>query len=105
MAITPTYAYVEMADGTQHAQRVLLADKLQLERTSKVRQWDSEKDAITTNVFMAWAALKRTGLYKDTYEAFIGGDCADIFLTTDKPADEPEDDDPLNPTQPAMQND
>lgn len=105
MSITPTYVHVEMSDGTQHVGRVLLVDRTLLERTAKMRKWDMEADGITTNIFTAWAVMKRLGLYTDTYEKFSGGDCIDLFVTNDKPADEPADDDPLNPTEPAMPKD
>lgn len=104
MSITPTYVHVEMSDGTQHTARILLADRMALERTAKIRKWDMEADAITVNTFSAWAAMKRMGLYTDTYEAFSGGDCIDLFVTNDKPTDEPADDDPLNPTEQATPN-
>lgn len=103
MSITPTYVHVEMSDGTQHTGRILLADRLQLERTAKVRKWDMEADGITVNLFSAWCVMKRTGLYTDTYEKFAGGDCIDLFVTNEKPAEEPAEDDPLNPTEPATQ--
>lgn len=103
MSITPTYAHVELSDGTQHVTRILLADRLKLEKTAKVRQWDMEADGITVNAFTTWAALVRAGLYKNSYETFVAGDCVDLFVTNEKPADELAEDDPLNPTGPATQ--
>lgn len=101
MSINPTYANVEMSDGTQHAVRILLADQVRMEGTAKRNKWDLEADQITVNTFVTWAAMKRAGLYTDTYEAFVGGDCLDLYISKGHP----EADDAMNPTEPATQSD
>lgn len=105
MAITPTYANVEMADGTQHSVRILLADQVRMEGTAKRNKWDMEADQITVNTFVTFAAMKRSGLYTDTYDKFVGGDCVDLYISKGTPETDEDDEDRLNPTEPATQND
>lgn len=52
-------------------ERIIHADKIALERTAKARNWVVEKNFATTNAFLAWAVLKRTGDYVGSFEEFL----------------------------------
>lgn len=63
--------YYEDQDGTEHGPyRITLADKLQYEKTAKVRKWDAESDAITSDAFLVWHASKRAGAHDLSFEDF-----------------------------------
>lgn len=72
MAIKPTYASVELADGTIFDDvRVTYADRVRYETTAKARGWRSEEKPATASGFLAFAALKRAGLIDLSYDTFI----------------------------------
>lgn len=66
-----TFASFELLDGTKGDDiRVTLKDKLQYERTAKVKKWNPEKDFFSFGAFLAWHASKRDGLHDLTFEDF-----------------------------------
>ena len=70
--ITPVYAAVEMSNGFGWEDvRIILADRLALEKTAKARGWDVEHHPQQAASFMAWAALTRLGEYSETFEHFL----------------------------------
>lgn len=72
MALKPTYANVELTNGTTHEDvRITYADRLSLEKTMKAQGWNGEKQPFTTSGFLAWAALSRLGLYEGDYRTFL----------------------------------
>ena len=75
----------EMADGTVHDKvRVTMQDRLRLERAARNNDWElgSARNAPSTNAFLAWAGLQRTGAYDGTYEQFTSTDAVDVFVQT-----------------------
>lgn len=66
-----TFASVELEDGTEFTDvRVTLQDKLQFERTAKVKKWDAQENFFTFAAFVAWHATKRAGLHSLPWEEF-----------------------------------
>ena len=66
-----TFASFELQDGTAAEDvRVTLADKLQFERTARVKKWDAQENFFTFAAFVAWHATKREGLHTLTWEQF-----------------------------------
>lgn len=65
------FAEFELADGTKgEGIRIILKDKLQYERTARVKNWNPEKDFFSFGAFLAWHASKREGLHELTFEDF-----------------------------------
>lgn len=66
-----TYGAFELADGTEHKDiRITLQDKLQHERTARLKKWDIEKEAFRTTAFWVWHAAKREALHDLSWEEF-----------------------------------
>lgn len=63
--------------------RIGLKDKLQLERTARVRSWEPEKDVFTTTAFLVWHAAKRLGHTELSYDDFVK-DVEDAQLSFDE---------------------
>lgn len=91
MALKAMYADIELANGTTHTVRVLLADKLAFERTARVHGWTEEKDPVTSNLFLGWAAAKRSGITKASFDDFKNDECVDFLLHNETPAGETDD--------------
>lgn len=69
-------------------------DRVRWDMTAAQKKWPSLGDAPFLGVtFMAWAAMRRLGLYSGTFEQFWEHDCVDTKA-------EAEDDEP-DPTQTA----
>lgn len=65
-------ATAELVDGTVLGPvRVLHADKLRLEKTARSRGWQVSEQFATTNAFLTWAALTRSGDVTVPYEGFL----------------------------------
>lgn len=85
------FAEFELADGTKgEGIRIILKDKLQYERTARVKKWDPEKDFFSFGAFLAWHASKREWLHELTFEDFT--DKAIEATVTGENADEVTDD-------------
>lgn len=86
------FAEFELEDGTKgEGIRVILKDKLQYERTARVKKWNPEKDFFSFGAFLAWHASKREGLHDLTFEDFV--DQAIEATLTGEDADELNDED------------
>lgn len=72
--------------------RIGMKDKIQLERTARVRSWEPEKDVFTTTAFLVWHASKRLGHTALSYDDFMK-EVEDAQLTFDD--DEQAEVDPL----------
>lgn len=92
MAMTKLYAEIEFATGNTTTVRVLLADKLLYETTARKHDWTFDPNSLTGQVFLAWAAAKRTGKTTATFEEFRDSQAVDVFLTNDAPAGETDED-------------
>lgn len=88
---------VLMTDGTEHTVKLAIADQLQWSRTSRTRKWDTGDELLAT-IFMAWHALKRSGAYTGTWEAFEN-DAAWVAEDSEDDGETPEPED--RPTIPA----
>lgn len=85
------FAEFELEDGTKgEGIRIILKDKLQYERTARVKKWDPEKDFFSFGAFLAWHASKREGLHELTFEDFT--DKAIEATVTGETADEVDED-------------
>lgn len=84
MAITKLYAQIEFADGREEDVRVLLADKLKYEHTARIHKWEADANTLTGQLFLAWAAAKRSGLTDSEFELFKS-EVVDFFMTNDDP--------------------
>lgn len=83
MSLQIAYVTVEMSDGTVFdRQRVTLQDRLRLERSARVNKWElaGASSAPTTNAFLGWSVLERTGQIQTTFEAFIAGEAIDVYV-------------------------
>lgn len=98
MALKATFADIELKDGSMHTVRVMLQDKLQFERTSRTHGWTEEKDPITSNLFLGWAAAKRTGITDAGFDQFKNAECVDFMLHQDAPPANDETATELDPT-------
>lgn len=88
---------VLMSDGTQHTAKLSIPDQIQWSRTSRARGWAPD-DEILAQTFMIWHALKRTGTYTDTWEAFSERDAEWVAERDDDDEDEmPSEQDPTDP--------
>lgn len=86
------FAEFELEDGTKgEGIRIILKDKLQYERTARVKKWNPEKDFFSFGAFLAWHASKREGLHALTFEDFV--DQAIEATLTGEDADELNDED------------
>lgn len=66
-----TFASIELQDGTAVSDvRVTLQDKLQFERTARVKKWDAQENFFTFAAFVAWHATKREGHHDLSWEDF-----------------------------------
>lgn len=79
---------VELTDGRVFGpERIIHADKIALEKTARARNWDVEKNFATTNAFLGWAALKRTGgAVVGGFEEFLD-DLVDVAVERGEPVD------------------
>lgn len=60
---------VLLNNGEQHTVQLMIPDQIQWSRTARARGW-SPDDEILAQTFMVWHALKRAGLYTDSWEQF-----------------------------------
>lgn len=66
-----TTGQFETADGNVHdGIRIMLQDKLQLERTARVKKWDVQESPFTTTAFLVWHAARREKLTELSFEEF-----------------------------------
>lgn len=87
MALKPTYANVELADGTIHTDvRVTYQDRVRYEVAAKARGWQGDKQPFTTAGFLAFVALTRTEKYDGSWDEFRAG-VIDVQLSEDGAAD------------------
>lgn len=92
MPLKRTVAAVELADGTIYDDiRIINPDRLRYGETAQKHRWPSPtvKNDVGTlpildyeETFLAWAALKRLGLYSGTWEAFKDTDCVAVSMET-----------------------
>lgn len=91
---------VTLADSTTHDIEPSNPDMVRFDMTATKHRWPNGQEApFLWLTFLAWSAMKRAGLYTDTWEAFSESDCLNIDNL-----DEDEDADPkaLNQDQPAQ---
>lgn len=64
-------------------------DRVRWDLTSTRHKWPSFQDAPFLGMtFLAWAAMKRTGLYSGPWEEFRDSDCVMVEDTSDSAAEE-----------------
>lgn len=91
-ALTRTYISVELEDGTTHEDlRILFKDVAAFMKAARINKWN-EDDAVVQQVFTAWHAGKRLGLWDCTYEQFrdeqlVDLDGARVKVTDDETED------------------
>lgn len=85
-----SFVEFELADGSVHTLRIMLADKLAGERTGRARGWKDDQVA-TWGSFYAWSAAKRNQVIPDdmTYEQWINEQLVDVFLHSDDSIGDP----------------
>lgn len=99
MAINRPAVNVAMSDGTDHENvRLNLTDQVQWSRTARARGWKVD-DQIMMLHFMAWHALKRTGLSAVSFEDFQNGAADWVAEVAPDETDEDGTADPADPTQ------
>lgn len=58
---------------------IINPDRIRWDMTRSKQKWPSFSDApFLGTTFLAWAAMKREGLYSDTFESFRDRDALDI---------------------------
>ena len=102
--ITRRIATVELADGRILTARVINPDTLRYEQTAHRNGWPGMTmvdgvaqmgDANRRVTFEAWAALKRTDQYAESWDHFATKDCLDVDMREEE----------VNPTRPAAEPD
>lgn len=80
--------HIKMIDGTQHEYvRVIGADKRIWEETRARHHWPTQQDAPELWImFVAWAALHRSGQYPQGFDSFTSD--LDNVIPTDETATE-----------------
>lgn len=88
MAINRLIVDIEMVDGTVHKDvGTTLADQMLFSKTRKVQKWDGPtEDPLLFLNFMAYAALRRNGLFEGGFDAFTN-QCAAVGQSGDEPVD------------------
>lgn len=86
------FATAELADGRVIRVRIIVADTVRYEETATRHKWPAMtvKNEVGTvphldheDRFVTWAALKRTGEYDGTWEAFKDGDLIDLEIESE----------------------
>lgn len=67
---TRTFITIETVNAEFLTARIIFADQMQYEKTSRARGWNPEKDQALSNLFMAWQSLLRTGQHDLSWEDF-----------------------------------
>lgn len=67
-----SFAVVELPEGKLPEVAVTLQDKLQYERTARVKRWPSDlnENMFTFAAFVAWHATKRNDLHQLNFDEF-----------------------------------
>lgn len=93
-AIPKLIVHVEMRNGVVHEDvRITGADRIAYEREArKHKDWPGMVDGQSESAihWAAWHALKRTGRYGGTWEAFEQGDYIDVIADPGDDEDEGE---------------
>ncbi|MBF6085299.1 hypothetical protein IU485_28420 [Nocardia cyriacigeorgica] len=73
MAVTRITVDVAMLDGTEHTGiQTTVADQMLYARTRRTHKWDSPQDDMLTFInFLAYAALRRLGLFAGSWDQFV----------------------------------
>lgn len=67
----PIYVGIaELADGGVYEARITHLDRVAAERKTRVEGW-GDNDATSTEAFICYAALKRTGQYDGSFDDFL----------------------------------
>lgn len=83
---------VHLSDGTTHRVQPANPDMVRFDLTAARNNWPSgEKAPFFWMTFLAWAVLKRTGLYPHDFEQFSEHDCLELDNNRENEA---EDEDP-----------
>lgn len=70
---------VTLADSTTHEVDVTNPDRVRWDMTAAKHKWPAFTDAPFLGLtFLAWAALRRLGLYAGNWETFSDTDCIDV---------------------------
>ena len=90
MTATPGYSLaVTMSDGTRHEATAVIADQVLYSTTRHKHKWPTmTEDPLLFQNFLAYAALKRTGLFDGSWLEF-GASAAMVEL--DEDGDDTED--------------
>lgn len=89
---------VLLANDEQHTAQLMIPDQIQWSRTSRARGWDPS-DEILAQTFMVWHALKRQGIYTDTWENFSERDA--VWAAEHEETDDEQEASEQDPTDPA----
>lgn len=69
----------ELADGSIHEVEVKNPERVRWDITRAKHNWPTANEApFLMTTFMAWASLKRLGIYSGTFEDFRDTDCVDL---------------------------
>lgn len=70
---------IHMADGAVHEVIITNQDRTRWDLTAPRQNWPSIQEApFLFMTFVAWAGLKRLGIYAEEFERFMLTDCVDI---------------------------
>lgn len=102
MSIPKVYAYGELPDGTTwEGVRVVLADRIALDRSARANGWNVEAQQQTVAAYLSWQAARRTGVTVPDWAEFLRT-AVDAAVTEDEPADaDDEADSEADPTRSA----
>jgi hypothetical protein len=90
------HVYVTMADDTEHTVQIRNPELCRWDLVRADKGWPSMEDApVLWQTFVAWAAMKRAGIYAGEFQAFREVDCMGV-----EDPDEPGAD--VDPTPPGL---
>ena len=85
---------VNLADGSEHKAQIENPDMCRLELVGGRNGFSLEDQRIVSMTYLAWANLKRNGLYTDSWDQFREHDCIGFDIDEDDEADDGTIEDP-----------
>lgn len=85
---------VNLADGSEHEAQIENPDMCRLELVGGRNGFSLEDQRIVSMTYLAWANLKRNGLYTESWDQFREHDCLGFDIDEDDEADDGTIEDP-----------
>lgn len=85
---------VNLADGSEHEAQIENPDMCRLELVGGRNGFSLEDQRIVSMTYLAWANLKRNGLYTESWDQFREHDCLGFDIDDTDEADDGTNEDP-----------